>query len=58
MEWKDGEREQGSGETERERVCVCVCVRVLIETDDSVAQHPQTAWDRETHLAINDSRHL
>jgi hypothetical protein len=35
-----------------------VCVRVLIETDDSVDQHPQTAWDRETHLAINDSWHL
>ncbi len=51
---------QGSGETERERERerVCVCVRVLIETDDSVDQHPQTAWDRETHLAINDSRHL
>jgi hypothetical protein len=35
-----------------------VCVRVLIETDDSVNQHPQTAWERETHLVINDSRHL
>jgi hypothetical protein len=31
---------------------------VLIKTDDSVDQHPQTAWERETHLAINDSRHL
>ncbi len=58
MKRKDGEREQGRGETERERECVCVCVGVLIETDDSVDQHPQTAWDRETHLAINDSRHL
>jgi hypothetical protein len=56
MERKDGEREQGGGETERENVCVCE--RVLIETDDSVDQHPQTVWDRETHLAINDSRHL
>ncbi len=45
-------------ERERERERVCVCVRVLIETDDSVNHHPQTAWDRETHLAINDSRHL
>jgi hypothetical protein len=43
---------------ERQRERVCVCVRVLIETDDSVDQHPQTTWDRETHLAINDSRHL
>jgi hypothetical protein len=24
---------------------------VLIETDDNVDQHPQTAWDKETHLA-------
>ncbi len=56
MKWKDGEREQGSGETERERESVCV--RVLIETDDSIDQHPQTVWDRETHLAINDSQHL
>ncbi len=38
MKRKDGEREQGSRETERDRVCVCV----LIETDDSVDQHPQT----------------
>ncbi len=30
---------QGSRETERE----CVCVRVLVETSDSVDQHPQTA---------------
>jgi hypothetical protein len=36
---------------ERQREIECVCVRVLIETDDSVDQHPQTAWDRETHLA-------
>jgi hypothetical protein len=40
------------------KVAECVCVRVLIETDDSVNQHPQTAWDKETHLAMNDSRHL
>jgi hypothetical protein len=40
------------------KVAECVCVRVLIETDDSVDQHPQTAWDRDTHLAINDSWHL
>jgi hypothetical protein len=35
-----------------------VCVRVLIETDDSIDQHPQIAWDKETHLAIIDSWHL
>ena len=43
---------------ERQRERESVCVRVLIKTDDSVNQHPQTAWDRETHLAINDSQHL
>ena len=43
---------------ERQRESVYVCVRVLIETDDNVDQHPQTAWDKETHLAIIDSRHL
>jgi hypothetical protein len=42
---------------ERQRERECVCVRVLIETN-SVDQHPQTAWDKETHLAIIDSRHL
>jgi hypothetical protein len=51
-------KESKAAERQRESVCVCVCVRVLIETDDSIDQHPQTAWDRETHLAINDSRHL
>ena len=54
MKQKEGEREQDSGETERE--CVCVCV--LIETDDSVDQHPQTAWHKETHWVIIDSQHL
>jgi hypothetical protein len=34
------EIKQGSGETERE----CVCVRVLVKTEDSVDQHPQTTW--------------
>ena len=43
---------------ERQRERESVCVRVLIETDDSIDQHPQTAWDKETHLAIIDSRHL
>jgi hypothetical protein len=43
---------------ERQRERVCVCVQMLIETDDSMDQHPQTAWDKETHLAIIDSRHL
>jgi len=47
-------KESKVAERQRERVCV----RVLIETDDSVDQHPQTAWDKETHLAIIDSRHL
>ncbi len=47
-------REQTDGETERERACVCV----LVNTDDSIGQHPQTSWDRETHLAIIDRRHL
>ena len=42
----------------RQRERESVCVRVLIETDDSVNQHPQSAWDKETHLAIFDSRHL
>ncbi len=45
-----------SKETERERERVCVCA--LVETNDSVDQHPQTAWERETHLATIDSRHL
>ena len=51
-------KESNVAERQRERERVCVCVRVLIETDDSVDQHPQTAWDKETHLAIIDSRHL
>ncbi len=37
---------------ERQRKRVCVCVRVLVETDGSVDQHPQTAWDKETHFAF------
>jgi hypothetical protein len=37
---------------ERQRERECVCVRVLVETDGSVDQHPQTAWDKETHLAF------
>ncbi len=51
-------KESKVAERQRERESVCVCVRVLIKTDDSVDQHPQTAWDRETHLATNDSQHL
>jgi hypothetical protein len=51
-------KESKVAERQRERECVCVCVRVLIETNDSVDQHPQTVWDKETHLAIIDSRHL
>ncbi len=37
---------------ERQRERERVCVRVLVKTDGSVDQHPQTAWDRETHLAF------
>jgi len=53
---KGEEREQTDGETERERACVCVCA--LVDTTDSVGQHPQTLWDRETYLVIIDRRHL
>ncbi len=35
-----------------ERQRESVCVRVLVKTDGSVDQHPQTAWDKETHLAF------
>jgi hypothetical protein len=45
---------QGSRETERE----CVCMRVLVETKDSVDQHPQTTWEErhmETHLVIKNA---
>jgi len=51
-------KESKVAERQRQREIECVCVRVLIKTDESVDQHPQTAWERETHLAINDSRHL
>jgi hypothetical protein len=27
-------------------------VRVLVETNGSVDQHPQTTWEEETHLAF------
>jgi hypothetical protein len=57
LKWKGEEREQTDEETERERACVCVCVCVLVDTDDSVSQHPQTSWDRETHLVTIDRRH-
>jgi hypothetical protein len=55
---RNGKMGKESKVAERQREIECVCVRVLIETDDSVDQHPQTAWERETHLAINDSWHL
>ena len=55
---RNGKMGKESKVAERQRERERVCVRVLIETDDSVDQHPQTAWDRETHLAITDSRHL
>jgi hypothetical protein len=51
---KGEEREQTDGETERERACVCV----LVDTDDSVGQHPQTSWDIETHLATIDRQQI
>jgi hypothetical protein len=47
-------KESKAAERERERESV----RVLIETDDSVNQHPQTAWIKEAHLVFIDSRHL
>jgi hypothetical protein len=53
---KGEEREQTDGETERERESVCVCV--LVDAKDSISRHPQTAWDRESHLVIIDGRHL
>ncbi len=55
---QNGKKGKESKVAERQRERVCVCVRVLIRADDSIDQHPQTVWDRETHLAINDSRHL
>jgi hypothetical protein len=55
---RNGKKGKESKVAERQRESMCVCVRVLIGADDSVDQHPQTAWDRETHLAINDSWHL
>ena len=47
-------REQTDRETKRERACVCV----LVDAEDSVGRHPQTAWDRETYLVTIDGRHL
>jgi hypothetical protein len=47
---KEGVRKQGSGETERERAFVCVCA--LIETNDSVDQHPQQRQG-EKHICGN-----
>jgi hypothetical protein len=45
---KESKLEEKQRERERERVCV----QVLVETDGSVDQHPQTAWEEETHLAF------
>jgi hypothetical protein len=56
MKQKGEEREQTDGETERESKRVCVCV--LVDAKDSVGRHPQTVWDRETHLVIIDGQHL
>ena len=33
---------------ERQRERESVCVRVLVETDGSVDQHPQTGWEEDT----------
>ncbi len=55
---RNGKMGKESKVEERQREIECVCVRVLIRTDDSVDQHPQTAWDRETHLVINYCQHL
>jgi hypothetical protein len=41
------EKESQVGERQRERICVCV--QVLVETKDSVDQHPQTTWG-EKHM--------
>jgi hypothetical protein len=40
---------------ERQRERECVCVRLLVETADSVDQHPQTTWV-EKHMG-NIFRH-
>jgi hypothetical protein len=55
---RNGKMGKESKVMERQREIECVCLLVLIETNDSVNQHPQTVWERETHLAINDSQHL
>jgi hypothetical protein len=40
---QNGKMGKESKVAERQREIECVCVRVLIETDDSTDQHPQTA---------------
>ncbi len=55
MKRKGGkESKQTERQWESEHVCVCV----LVGAEDSIGRHPQTAWDRETHLVIIDGRHL
>ncbi len=36
---------------ERQRDREGVCVPVLVDTDGSIGQHPQTMWEQESHLA-------
>jgi hypothetical protein len=55
--WNETVRKE-SKQTERQRERESACVCVLVDTDDSVGQHPQTSWDIETHLATIDRRHL
>ena len=44
---------------ERQRERGGVCVRVLVDTDGSVDQHPQTARGKKKHIRhFNDGRHL
>ncbi len=45
-------KESKVAERQRERERESMCVRVLVETNGSVDQRPQTAWDTETHLAF------
>ncbi len=55
--WNEKVRKE-SKQTERQRESERVCVCALVNTDDSVGQHPQTSWDRGTHLAIINRWHL
>ncbi len=54
----NGKVRKESKQTERQREREHVCVCVLVDAEDSIGRHPQTAWDRETLLVIIDGRHL